>query len=132
VVDRRHAIRPEMLAGSTYAGNALAASAVAATLSLMRSLDVPAMVAAIERTIVGTLRRLEGKGIALRGRGALWVLEVPPGWDLAGSIAAIYGHGVCVGYTGRQLRILPAATIEPPHLARACSVIAEALVSHAP
>lgn len=128
VVDRAHPIRKEMLPGSTYAGNALAASAVLATLRRMRTMDLPAMVAAIERTIAGTLGRVRDAGMPLRGKGALWVVELPPDLDAVEVALGIARAGVRVGLAGRHLRILPAATIEPDHLASACSVVAEELL----
>lgn len=127
VVDRRYPVRKEMLPGSTYAGNPLAASAVLETLRQIQSLDLPARVAGIERTIVETLGPAARKGIALRGKGALWVIELPPALDVEGVVLDIYRGGACVGYTARQIRVLPAATIEPGNLARACSLLAEAL-----
>ena len=127
VLDRRHAIRSEMLPGSTYAGNALASAAVAATVAEMRALDLPAAVARIERTVADIFGPLRERGLVLRGRGALWVLELATAADAQTAVADIFGAGVAVGYTGRQLRILPAATIEPDNLARACAVIARHL-----
>ena len=127
VVDRQWSIRKEMLPGSTYAGNPLAAAAVAATLRQMRGMDLPGKVARIETTVLGGLRCLQEIGVALRGKGALWIIEVPPGMNVERVVVSIYRAGVCVGYTGRQIRILPAATIEMNNLARACSIIATEL-----
>jgi acetylornithine/succinyldiaminopimelate/putrescine aminotransferase len=127
VVHRRHAIVKAMLPGSTYAGNPLAAAAVLATLQHMQDADLPSRVARIDAAIRAGLGHLGPIGVALRGRGALWVLELPPGLDVEQAAISIYRAGVCVGFAGRYLRILPAATIEPDHLARACAVIAEQL-----
>ena len=128
LVDERYPVRREMLLGSTYAGNPLASAAVAATLAEMRRLDLPAAVARIERAIVAQLDRLAGTGIAVRGRGALWVVELPAGMDLEAAVPRIWQRGVSVGYTGQQLRILPPATIEPAHLETACAVVTEELL----
>lgn len=127
LVDERYPVRREMLPGSTYAGNPLASAAVAATLAEMTRLDLPAAVACIERTITAQLERLAGSGIAVRGRGALWVVELPQGMDLEAAVPRIWQRGVAVGYTGQQLRILPPATIEPAHLETACTVVTEEL-----
>lgn len=127
VADRRHPVRPEMLPGSTYAGNALACTAVAATLELMQALNLAPMVRAIETTIVEKLAPAREAGVALRGQGALWVAELPGAAAAQRAAVDCYLQGVCVGFAGRHVRLLPAATIEPANLAEACTVVARAL-----
>jgi acetylornithine/succinyldiaminopimelate/putrescine aminotransferase len=127
VADERYPITKAMLPGSTYAGNPLASAAVVATLTKLRGLDILGRVAAIERAIVEGLSPLERVGVALRGKGALWILELPAGWDVEAVVFEIYRRGVAVGYAGRHLRILPAATIDPGRLAWACAIIREEL-----
>jgi acetylornithine/succinyldiaminopimelate/putrescine aminotransferase len=129
VVNRRFPVTPPMLPGSTFSGNPLAATAVRATLEQLRSpaLNLPERVRSIERTVVDILSPVRERGVALRGRGALWILELPERVDVERATVAIYERGVAVGRTGRILRILPAATIEPERLARGCSLIAEEL-----
>jgi len=73
---------------------------------------------------LGWLRDTE---ITLRGKGALWVIELPGTVDVEAVVVAVYSAGVCVGITGRQIRIMPAATIERANLERGCAVIAEEL-----
>ncbi len=128
MLDRRHPVRKEMLPGSTYAGNPLAAAAVGSTLRQIAALDLPEMVARIERTVVAGLARLREIGVAIRGNGALWILEVPPELDVEAVVIAIYRAGVCVGYAGRHIRILPAATIDPDNLTRAIGIVAAEVV----
>jgi len=128
VVDGKYPVCPEMLPGSTYAGNPLAWSAVLATLRQIKSLDLPRRVARIERTITDCLGRLEEIGAPLRGKGALWIIELPAGLDIARTVVNIYRRGVAVGCADRQIRILPAATIELENLQRACCVIREELL----
>jgi acetylornithine/succinyldiaminopimelate/putrescine aminotransferase len=130
VVDRRFPVSPAMLPGSTYSGNPLAAAAVRATLRQMRSLDLPARVHSIEEAIVETLGPLRDRGIAVRGRGALWILELSEEIDVEATVIAIYERGVAVGFTGRILRLIPAATIDLARLRRACSIIAEEIERH--
>lgn len=127
VLDRQWSIRKEMLPGSTYAGNPLAAAAVVATLRQLRGMDLPRTVARIETTVLEGLSCLQDIGVALRGKGALWIIEVPPELDVERIVVGIYRAGVCVGYAGRQIRILPAATIEMENLARGCFIIATEL-----
>jgi acetylornithine/succinyldiaminopimelate/putrescine aminotransferase len=127
MTDRRHALCPPMLPGSTFAGNPLACAAVRATLRHMRELDMGSRVAAIEQAVTRNLHWLLDTSIALRGKGALWVIELPEAMDAEAVVFGIYGAGVCVGITARQIRIMPAATIEPANLERACVVVAEGL-----
>ncbi|MBI4342467.1 MAG: aminotransferase class III-fold pyridoxal phosphate-dependent enzyme [Candidatus Omnitrophica bacterium] len=126
VLDRRYPIQGSMLPGSTFAGNALAAAAVVATLREMRTRDVAGTVRAIEQTVLRSLNDLGELGIALRGKGALWVLELPPGLSLSNIVARILRNGVVVSTTANFIRLLPAATIPQAHLTRACEVIAQA------
>jgi acetylornithine/succinyldiaminopimelate/putrescine aminotransferase len=127
IADRRHALRKQMFPGSTFAGNALACAAVSATLERMSQLDIAARVAAIERSVLERLSAVQEHGVALRGRGALWILEFREGFDVERLAHDIYAAGVCIGYAGRHLRLLPAATIEPANLERACEIVAEAV-----
>ena len=127
LVHERFEIRPTMLPGSTFAGSPLAAAAVVGTLRLASTIDVPAKVAAIDATIRRTLQPVADGGVAMRGRGALWVLEIPPAVDIESLVTDIVGAGVAVGVAGRLIRILPAATIEPHNLENACRVIRDAL-----
>jgi acetylornithine/succinyldiaminopimelate/putrescine aminotransferase len=123
VVDRRYPIEGSMLPGSTFAGNPLAASAVVATLREMRANDMPAKVRKIEQTILAGLNDLTGLGIALRGKGALWILELPTSMRAPDVMARILRDGVIVSPTANYIRLLPAATITVEHLTQACGVI---------
>lgn len=127
VADRRYAIQKEMLPGSTYAGNPLAAAAVVATLRQIKGMGLPERIARMEQTILAELTSLREIGIPTRGKGAIWIIELPQGWDVEEVAVNIYRAGVCVGYAGRHLRILPAATITLENLSRACAVVVEEL-----
>jgi acetylornithine/succinyldiaminopimelate/putrescine aminotransferase len=116
-------IRPAMLPGSTFAGNPLAATVVAATLDVMASLDLPGRMAAIGDTIARSLAPLASLGAQVRGLGGLWVIEFPEAESLLPLVTAIYTQGVAVGFHGRQLRLLPPATITDEHLATVCGAI---------
>jgi adenosylmethionine-8-amino-7-oxononanoate aminotransferase len=95
----------------------------------MRSIDLARRVAAVERRITAALGELGTVGIALRGRGALWIVEPPPGVDLEAAARRIYALGAVVGYAGRFLLILPPATITPRHLETACGIVREELLA---
>jgi acetylornithine/succinyldiaminopimelate/putrescine aminotransferase len=127
IANRRYPLRPEMLSGSTYAGNALACAAVIASLERLRAIDVVSCVAQIAQTIEEHLGPLRSDTLKLRGKGALWMVELATSQQAQDAAFAIYQAGVCVGIAGRYIRLLPAATIEPANLEHGCAVIARQL-----
>jgi acetylornithine/succinyldiaminopimelate/putrescine aminotransferase len=127
VAQRKLAIEPRTLPGSTFAGNPLATAAVVATLEEMAALDLAALTRQIGVTIENTLTPLSEHGCTLRGRGAMWVWELPPRVDVARFLTDVYAQGVAVGNAGRFVRLLPAATISPERLRTACAVLADAV-----
>ncbi len=131
VVSRRHPIEPKMLPATTYAGNPLAAAAVTATLRAMRELSLPSMVAGLEATVRAELAPVQETGAVLRGRGALWILELPTPLDPERVAARILQHRVLVSPMGRSIRLFPPATISDDRLHQACAVIREACLSSA-
>jgi acetylornithine/succinyldiaminopimelate/putrescine aminotransferase len=127
VANRRHPLRAEMLPGSTYAGNALACAAVTASLERLRAIDIVSSIGRIGETIEKHLGPLRSQACRVRGKGAMWMVELPTPQQAQDAAFAIYQAGVCVGVAGRYLRLLPAATIEPANLERACGVVARQL-----
>lgn len=111
------------LPGSTFSGNPLAASAVAATLTQMQSLDVPKRVVRIEQVVTEELGSLAQLGITLRGQGALWILQFPPPMSVPRVVAGIRERGVVVAPAGSCIRLLPPATISADHLSASCAAI---------
>lgn len=124
MANRRYRVQPAMLPGSTYAGNALACAAVTATLERLREIDIDEAVARIGQTIERHLAPLGGAWVRVRGRGALWMIELPTAEAASQAAMAIFEAGVCIGIAGRYLRLLPAATIETEHLEQACAIVA--------
>ena len=120
------AIGAAALPGSTFSENPLAAAAVAATLAAMRSLPMTGMVAAIESTVRAALGGREDIGITLRGRGALWALELGPRVRMEAVLRSVGEDGLLVSSHGRHIRVLPAATIDVGDLRDACGRIARA------
>ena len=129
VLDRRHTITGRMLPGSTYAGNALASAAVAATLTQMNGFRIDDAVATIERSIAAGLEPLRDAGVAVRGKGALWVLELPPQLNTQEIAGRIIAGGVVVSIVGSYIRLLPPATVTAAHLQQACTIVREACLS---
>lgn len=119
---------PHMLLGSTYSNNALAATAVDATLACIDGLDAPALVAAIEATVLRHLGwAAVGEQPRLRGCGAMWVVRFDTPEQALGCAVSLLEAGVCVGLHGRQMRLLPALTIAPQRLDQACVQVAHAM-----
>lgn len=119
-------ILPESSPGSTFSGNPLALAAVEATLGVMAGLDMTRRVAAIEDTVRAALLDFRPEGATLRGRGALWCLELDPRTRFAEAVAAIRDAGMLVTAAGNFIRVLPAVTIDLPLLDESCRKIARA------
>jgi acetylornithine/succinyldiaminopimelate/putrescine aminotransferase len=115
-----------MLPGSTYAGNPLAATAIASTLQALSLTDVSALVGEISRIVQASLSDIPGA--VLRGRGALWMIEVASQLQARQLAETIYARGVFISYTGKYLRLLPSATIEPENLIYACQLLRSLLL----
>jgi acetylornithine/succinyldiaminopimelate/putrescine aminotransferase len=122
---------PAMLPGSTYAGNPLTATAISTTLHALSLMDMPTLVRAISNTVQGCLSDIPG--MVLRGRGALWMIETSSALQARQLAEALYACGVFISYTGKYLRLLPSATIQPENLTRACQLLRYLLLecSHA-
>ena len=118
-----------MLPGSTYAGNPLAATAIAATLQALSLTDVSALVGEITRIIQASLSDIPG--VVLRGRGALWMIEMPSSQQARQLAETLYARGVFISYTGKYLRLLPSATIDPANLIHACKLLRSLLLESA-
>ncbi|MGV8932435.1 MAG: aminotransferase class III-fold pyridoxal phosphate-dependent enzyme [Luteimonas sp.] len=121
-------ILPAALPGSTFAGNSLAAAAVAATLRVMQRLPMPALVANIESVMQEELQSCRLAGIGMRGRGALWALELGPHVEMGPLLQDIRECGVLVTSQKRFIRLLPAANIDAQLLRNGCQHIARACV----
>jgi acetylornithine/succinyldiaminopimelate/putrescine aminotransferase len=129
VLNRDYKITQAMLPGSTYAGNPLACTAIAATLEELSYLSPPEKVASIERIIYETLAPLKEMGLQLRGRGAMWIIELPPETDMQRIALRLYRRGILMSFAGRILRLLPALTILPERLTKACEIVREELTT---
>ncbi|NOY17356.1 MAG: aminotransferase class III-fold pyridoxal phosphate-dependent enzyme [Gammaproteobacteria bacterium] len=129
MLDKKYAVEPTMLPSSTFAGNPMAAVVVSGTLQFMQEMDMPGAVVHIQNTINSALESVEHRGIKLRGKGALWVLDFPPAINAFQVAGAVLEEGVLVSPTQNIIRLLPPATIEDDHLARACEVIEEACMN---
>ena len=126
MLSEKYSVEPAMLPNSTFAGNPLAAAVVSGTLQVMQDMDMNRTISHIQDTITSNLKPVEDRGISLRGKGALWVLEFPPAIDTLGVAGAVLDEGVLVSPTRNMIRLLPPATIEDFHLLKACEIIREA------
>ena len=116
-------IVPQMLPGSTFAGNPLASAAIGATLSEMKKIPIGKYVETISNTIESNLSGVGEFGIQLRGSGALWFLEFPSATDATNATETLVGMGVFAGSAGKILRLMPPATITHENLESACEKI---------
>jgi len=113
------------LPGSTFSGNPLACAAVAATLEAMQTLRIQELVPPIGDVVRRTVASRPGV-FALRGRGALWLLELDATCDPARVSEGLLRRGVLATVVGHHVRLLPAATIDPGTLEEACVRVVEA------
>ncbi len=120
------AVTDDCLPGSTFAANPLACAAVLATLRLMQSGDLTSRIRAIEAVVRRRFAGLGVDGFTLRGRGALWLLELAPSADFGAVVRQALGAGVLIGGAARTARLLPGAMMDLGELDRACAVIAAA------
>jgi acetylornithine/succinyldiaminopimelate/putrescine aminotransferase len=119
-------VTADCLPGSTFAANPLACAAVLATVRAMQAHDLPSRVAAIEAVVRHRFAGIDASGITLRGRGALWLLELAPALELGAVTRQVLGAGVLMGGAARTARLLPGALIDLAELDRACALIAQA------
>ncbi len=113
----------EMLPGSTFSENLLAMSAVKATLEEMKQTEMALKIQRIEQIIQQELTGLDKIGVTLRGRGALWVLELPDRIDTSALADRLLKNRVLVSLCGKYMRLLPPAVIMESNLKQACSII---------
>jgi acetylornithine/LysW-gamma-L-lysine aminotransferase len=125
-VGEQVAILPGSSPGSTFSGNSLALAAIEGTLEAMGGLDMARRVAAIESTVLAVLGQAHREGATLRGRGALWCLEIDGRIGLDRALGGIRDAGVLVTSAANFIRLLPAATIDLEQLEASCQKIARA------
>jgi acetylornithine/succinyldiaminopimelate/putrescine aminotransferase len=121
-------ISDAMLIGSTFSNNPLLASAVAATLTEMRRLDMCELLAKLDRTVRSGLSSLEDHGVVLRGGGALWALELPDSRSALDVQAKALSANIVLSANGRYIRLLPPATISSANLDKALRVVSTACI----
>jgi acetylornithine/succinyldiaminopimelate/putrescine aminotransferase len=104
----------------------MALAAVESTLSAMATLPMHTLVDSIESSVRAVLGQLQTADATLRGRGALWCIELPDSTRAERVQAAVRAAGFLVTRVDRSVRMLPAATIEPALLRESCDTIARA------
>jgi acetylornithine/succinyldiaminopimelate/putrescine aminotransferase len=112
--DQGIGLRPAMLPGSTFSGNPLAAAVLQACLQAMGELPLRDRVEAMGAVAAARLAPLRALGHQVRGGGALWVITPRDPGEATAMAAALYQAGICVSYSGQQLRLLPAVTLALP------------------
>lgn len=118
-------ITPRALPGSTFAGNPLARAAVQATLEAMAQLPMARLVQQLDSVARRQFEPLRGQGISVRGRGALWCLDLGRETDMTPVADRLRDAGLLATINGSVLRLLPAATIPGEAWSRACGHVAQ-------
>jgi acetylornithine/succinyldiaminopimelate/putrescine aminotransferase len=114
-------VPPAALPGSTFAGNAVVAAAAAATLRALSAPGTAAAIAALEAAWRDALAPLSAANVAVRGRGALVLVELADEAHARAAEAALRHHGLWLAGSGRWLRLLPSLATEPAQLHEACT-----------
>lgn len=122
VVRDEVAILADMLPGSTFANNPLAAAAVVATINEMARTDMATLCDGISEVIQHTLKALP-HATSLQGEGAMWFLSLPNETIARQVKEHAYASGVAIGGAGVHIRLLPPATIPLRDLEFACNVL---------
>lgn len=120
----------EALHTGTFVAHPLACAAALATLDVIAEEDLAERAAAIGAQISNALSSAVPSDITLRGRGALWGLELPDASAASGLVAALRERGILLlrgGPSGRVVEILPPLVIATGQLAFALAAIRETL-----
>ncbi|MGA8840664.1 MAG: aspartate aminotransferase family protein [Candidatus Aquilonibacter sp.] len=122
----------EALHTSTYLGNPMGCAAALATIGELERLALPAQARELGELIERRLQALldHPRVVSMRGRGAMWGLQLRSAADADYVVKAALGRGVILLQTGPQgdvLAIAPPLVISPLQLHRALELIKEVL-----
>ena len=122
----------EALHTGTFVAHPLGCAAAIATLDLIAEEDLVACAAAIGERIAAELAPAVPAGILLRGRGALWGLELPDAALAATLVDALRRRGLLLlrgGPSGRVVELLPPLVIAAGQLGFALAALRDGLES---
>jgi 4-aminobutyrate aminotransferase-like enzyme len=132
VMDAWKASTGEALHTSTYLGNPMGCAAALANLDEIERLDVPALARSLGEKISARLLPLRdcGRVRDVRGRGALWGIELFDGEAARRCVKRALGKGVIVlqsGLLGEVVTIAPPVVIDGEQLDRALDLVEASL-----
>jgi 4-aminobutyrate aminotransferase-like enzyme len=132
VMDAWPASSGEALHTSTYLGNPMGCAAALATIGELERLALPAQARELGELIEKRLRALldHPSVVALRGRGAMWGLQLRSAAEADRVVKAALSRGVILLQAGPQgdvLSITPPLVISPLQLHRALELLKEVL-----
>ncbi len=122
----------EALHTGTFVAHPLACAAALATLELIADEALIARAAALGDRIAAALAPALPAGIVLRGRGALWGLELPDAAAAATLVDLLRRRGLLLlrgGPSGRVVELLPPLVISADQLGFALAALRDALAS---
>ena len=122
----------EALHTGTFVAHPLACAAALATLELIADEALVARAAALGERIAAVLAPALPSGIVLRGRGALWGLELPDAAAAAALVDQLRRRGLLLlrgGPSGRVVELLPPLVISADQLGFALAALCDALAS---
>ncbi len=132
VMDAWPASGGEALHTSTYLGNPMGCAAALATIGELERLALPAQARQLGELIEKRLHAMleHPRAVAVRGRGAMWGLQMRSAADADRVVKAALARGVILLQAGPQgdvLSITPPLVISPLQLHRALELIGEVL-----
>jgi 4-aminobutyrate aminotransferase-like enzyme len=116
----------EALHTGTFVAHPLACAAALATLEVIAEEDLALRAQEIGGEISRVLLPALPSGVALRGRGALWGLEMPEAGEAAALVGRLRGRGLLLlrgGPSGRVVELLPPLLISSPQLSFALDTL---------
>jgi 4-aminobutyrate aminotransferase / (S)-3-amino-2-methylpropionate transaminase / 5-aminovalerate transaminase len=127
----------EALHTSTYLGNPMGCAAALANLEEIERLDVPARARSLGKRFEARLAPLRGRAHVcdVRGRGALWGIELADGGAARASVVRALRSGLILlqsGLRGEVLTIAPPVVIDDEQLERALDLLEAALPDPGP
>ena len=122
----------EALHTGTFVAHPLACAAALATLDILADERLAERAATLGESLASGLAPFAPPGVALRGRGALWGLELPTAAAAASLVDRLRHRGLLLlrgGPAGRVVELLPPLVLSDEQLAFALAVLRDELAA---
>lgn len=122
----------EALHTGTFVAHPLACAAALATLDILAEERLAERAATLGERLASGLAPFTAAGVALRGRGAIWGLELPTAAAAASLVDRLRNRGLLLlrgGPAGRVVELLPPLVLSDEQLAFALAVLGDELAA---